>query len=159
MTCDHKKRIRYFSSRHAGSAHDAKIWNESHLRAALEDRFSLSEPQFLIGDEGFGCSDVLLTVVREAQLQKITDHAQKEKALSFNRSLKKTRIIIEHSFGMLKKRFPALLYELRCKLETARAVIASAVVMHNLLLKFKDEMSAPDLPANISEEVFLERMR
>jgi hypothetical protein len=56
MVCDHRKRIRYFTCGHAGSAHDSKIWNESRLRHLLETRFKPSEPRYLIGDEGFGCS-------------------------------------------------------------------------------------------------------
>jgi hypothetical protein len=59
--------------------------------------------------------DVLLTVVRQAQLANISDAEFKEKCLAYNRALKKARIIIEHTFGLLKKRFPALLNELRCK--------------------------------------------
>jgi hypothetical protein len=159
VTCDHRRRIRHFTCRHAGSAHDSKIWNESALRGVLERQFSLAEPQFLIGDEGYPCTDVLLTVVREAQMNKITDGALKEKSRQYNRTLKKVRIIIEHVFGMVKKRFPALLYELRCKLDTATTVIASAIVLHNILLKFHEEMSPPELPQTISEETFREQMQ
>jgi hypothetical protein len=35
--------------------------------------------QYLIGDEGFGSSDTLLTVVREHQLRGVTDLEKKEK--------------------------------------------------------------------------------
>jgi hypothetical protein len=143
VTCDHS---------------DSKICNESALRGVLERRFSLAKPQFLIGDEGYPCTNVLLTVVREAQINKITDGALKEKSHQYNRTLKKVRMIIEHVFGLVKKRFPALLYELRCKLDTATTVIASAIVLHNTILLFHEEMSPPELPQTISEETFGEQM-
>jgi hypothetical protein len=81
--------------------------------------------------------------------------AFKEKCLGFNRALKKARISIEHCFGMLKKRFPALLYEMRSrKLTNTCAIIASAVVLHNILLTHHEELSPPELPTDISDEAF-----
>ncbi len=48
----------------------------------------------------------------------------KMKQAQFNRAHKKTRVLIEHLFGILKKRFPALLYALRCrKIENVQAII------------------------------------
>jgi hypothetical protein len=103
--------------------------------------------------------DVLLTVVRQAQLANISDEAKKQKCLAYNRALKKARLPIEHCFGMLKKRFPALLYELRCrKLGNTCAIIASAIVLHNILLTHHEELSAPELPENISDETYHRQM-
>jgi hypothetical protein len=61
MICDHRNRIRYFTCGHAGSAHDSKIWNESRMRHLLETRFVPTDPMYLIGDEGFGCSGTVFT--------------------------------------------------------------------------------------------------
>jgi hypothetical protein len=103
--------------------------------------------------------DVLLTVVRQAQMERISDPAFKEKCKAFNRALKKARIVIEHTFGMLKKRFPALLYEMRSrKLKNTCAIIASAVVLHNILLRHHEELSPPDLPSDTSDETFHRQM-
>ena len=42
----------------------------------------------------------------------------------YNGALKKVRIGVEHAFGMLKKRFPCLLYMLRCdKMENIQSII------------------------------------
>jgi hypothetical protein len=140
VVCDHLCRVRYFTNRHAGSAHDSRIWEESAMKADLVSRFSINQPQYLIGDEGFGCSDTLLTVVREQQLRRVTDLQKKEKMVAYNTTLKKARISIEHCFGQIKKRFPALLYKLRCrKLGNVQALIASAIVLHNLLIKFREQ--------------------
>jgi hypothetical protein len=72
VICDHLKRVRFFTNRHCGSAHDSRIWEETHLKSRLATRFSPHQLQHLIGDEGFACSDTLLTIVREHQLNRIT---------------------------------------------------------------------------------------
>ena len=92
--------------------------------------------QYLIGDEGFANSDSLLTVVRNAALEKITDPRKKVQVKSYNAALKKARVRVEQAFGIMKKRFPAILYQLRCrKIENIQAIIASCVVLHNFCLK------------------------
>ncbi len=114
---DHLKRIRHFTSRHSGSAHDARIFNESDLKAKLEQNFNPDHPKVVLGDEGYACSRVLLTPIRR---DRVADQHQR----NYNRSHKTTRVLVEHAFGMLKKRFPALLYQMRCrKLHNAQALI------------------------------------
>jgi hypothetical protein len=159
VICDHLKRVRFFTNRHCGSAHDSRIWEETHLKSRLATRFSPHQLQHLIGDEGFACSDTLLTIVREHQLNKITDPHKKEKCQAYNAALKKARISVEHCFGMIKKRFPALLYKLRCrKIENVQAIIASVFVLHNLLILFR-EQSQPQLPPNHTDEWYDEQVR
>ena len=95
--------------------------------------------QYLIGDEGFANSSTLLTVVRSAALEKITDQRKLLRVKAYNLALKKARVRVEQAFGMLKRRFPALLYQLRCKkITNVQAIIASGVVLHNYLLKDGD---------------------
>jgi hypothetical protein len=156
VVCDHLCRVRYFTNRHAGSAHDSRIWEESAMKADLVSRFSTNQPQYLIGDEGFACSDTLLTVVREQQLRGVTDLEKKEKMMAYNTTFKKARISIEHCFGQIKKRFPALLYKLRCrKVENVQALIAAAIVLHNLLIKFREPEAL--LSLGITEEWYREQ--
>jgi hypothetical protein len=53
------------------------------------------------------------------------------KMLAYNAALKKARILIEHAFGLLKRRFPALLYMLRpTKLENTQAIIGMYINDH-----------------------------
>ena len=128
-------RIRYFTNRHAGSAHDSRIWEESQMKADL-DRRSPDHLQYILGDEAFRCSSTLLTIVRNPEVEKITDPVRLTKVKAYNNALKKTRVKIEHTFGYLKKRFPVLLYQMRCrKIENVQAIIASCVVLHNFLIK------------------------
>jgi len=94
VVVDHLKRIRYFTTRHCGSTHDARIFSESHLRANLERNFDNNNPRVLIGDEGFGCSRILLTPIRS---DRIADEHQR----NYNKAHKKARVVVEHSFGIL----------------------------------------------------------
>ena len=47
--CDHQHRIRYWTNRHAGSAHDARIFSESNLRANLDAQYDPECPLYLLG--------------------------------------------------------------------------------------------------------------
>ena len=88
-------------------------------------------------------------MVRSAALEKITDQRKRSQIKAYNIALKKARVRVEQCFGMLKKRFPALLYQLRCKkIENIQAIIASCVVLHNYLLKDGDPVM------NITETEF-----
>ena len=102
-----------------------------------------------IGDEGFSCSETLLTIVRSAEVDKITDPAFLLQVKAYNKALKQARVRIEHSFGLIKKRFPALLYQLRCsKISNVQAIICSSIILHNFLLKDVDPIPT------ISEDEF-----
>ena len=74
------------------------------MKVRLDERFDMANPQFLIGDEGFSCSNTLLTFVRSRQLVSIADPEMMAKTLAFNNALKKARLEIEHTFGILKVR-------------------------------------------------------
>ena len=102
--------------------------------------------QYLIGDEGFSCTDTLLTVVRSAALEKLTDQRKIAQVKAYNSALKKARVRVEQCFGMMKKRFPAILYQLRCKkIENVQRIISSCVVLHNFLLRDGDPvMNMPE---------------
>lgn len=141
---NHRHKIRHFTSSHAGSAHDSRIFEESFLCAKLRERFNAREPLALLGDEGYACSDVMLTPFRRQQLQSTTQE-EKARMMAYNKTHKTTRLQVEHTFGILKKRFPALLYMLRCdKLDVAQAIIASAIVIHNILVDLKEPLAIPD---------------
>ena len=140
MMCivDFQGKFRYFTCRHPGSCHDSKIFGESTIRGKLVQEFDARQPLALIGDEGYGCEDVLLPPVRRQQLRGSQGDV-KAKMEEYNRVHKKTRIKVEHSFGILKKRWPALLYQMRCKkLKNVQALVATAIILHNLLIDLKE---------------------
>ena len=65
------------------------------------------------------------------------------------------RLLSEHSYGVWKKRSPALLYTLRKdKQEHSQATVFASGVLHNIAIDLKED--EPSLPAsmNISEKMF-----
>ena len=95
--CDKKKRFRFFSCRHQGSDHDSRVLTTSSLLPALETSFNPAKPRFVFADQAYSASNVIFVPFRESQL----DSATKKK---YNLSHQKTRLCIEHSFGMIKTR-------------------------------------------------------
>lgn len=131
---DHKLTFRYFTARHCGSALDAKIFNESRLRTLLFQRFNPQKPLALIGDKGYGCEDIMLTPYKDSKITQESDY-YKRKMIAYNKSLSKVRVGVERAFGVLKKRFPVLLYQLRNpEIESIQTIIASVIVLHNFLI-------------------------
>ena len=103
---DHQLKIRYFSSRFCGSSHDSRVFMQSFLRALLLQRFDVHRPLALLGDEGYACEDVLLTPFRQKTVEREADLVQKQKMIDYNKAHRSVRVGIEHTFGILKKRFP-----------------------------------------------------
>ena len=64
---NHKKQFIYFSTWKPGSTHDSRIFNESWLRIWLDRQFNAKKPRYLIGDEGFGVSNVLLAPIQDGR--------------------------------------------------------------------------------------------
>ena len=64
------------------------------------------------GDEAYTLSSTMLVQTRQSQRGRM-DPIFREKALAFDRQVRKVRVIIEHTIGMLKQRFPCLLGQLR----------------------------------------------
>jgi hypothetical protein len=66
--------------------------------------------------------------------------AQTPSERAFNAAQRRTRSIIERTFGVWKRRFPALHYGLRTKLETTLAIIPALAVLHNVAIKRNDPL-------------------
>ena len=58
-------------------------------------------------------------------------NANTEEEMRYNTSLCRTRVLIEQTFGILKRRFQAL-QGLRCSPEQAISYIVACVVLHNI---------------------------
>ncbi|KAK5648276.1 hypothetical protein RI129_003168 [Pyrocoelia pectoralis] len=104
-----------------GSTHDSTIFNNSRIRARIENgEFPNS---FLLGDSGYPLRSYFLTplanpVTRGEQL--------------YNEAHIRTRNSIERLFGNWKRRFPVLAYGLRLKLTTVGTVIMATGVLQNI---------------------------
>lgn len=130
-------------ARWPGSVHDSTIFDNSGIRALLETSPS---DGYLIGDGGYACRRYLMTPVVNP-----TTPAQTR----YNAAHVAARNCIERANGILKRRFPALKYGMRLKLENILPVIVAAVVLNNIALMAGDEV--PDDDEELSD--FVERRR
>ena len=75
----------YFSAKYPGNAHDSRVYNESRLKAILEEMYDEEAPRFLIGDKGFQLQETMLVPIRE-------DQVRTEAEKLFNRIFGKLRV-------------------------------------------------------------------
>lgn len=68
----------------------------------------------------------------------------------YNQSLIRTRNCVERQIGVWKRRFLALLYGLRCNMETNLAIIIATAILHNIAIDSNE--GEPPLPENIDQE-------
>ena len=85
-----------------GSVHDSRIWKLSCVGSYVENHFMVGE--HILGDSGYMLKTCLLTPYRQP-----TTSAQE----NYNYAHKKTRVLIEQTFGRWKRRFHCLHGEIR----------------------------------------------
>ncbi|XP_036320878.1 putative nuclease HARBI1 [Rhagoletis pomonella] len=126
-------------TRWQGSAHDSTIFRSS----ALWQQFEAGEFRhyILVGDPGYANSPFLATPFAEnsSELRAGLQHVQE-----YQRAIIATRNCLERSYGVLKRRFPALAYGLRVKTSTAQMLVATAAVLHNIC--FDENEQLPNTP-------------
>ena len=80
----------------------------------------------LVGDSAYPCRPFLMTPFNQPG---------DEKERRFNAALCRARVLIEQSFGILKRRFPCLQVGLRMSPERAAYVTMACVVLHNIAME------------------------
>ena len=91
---------------------------------------------YLLGDQGYGIAPYLMTPYENP----ITPSAK-----TFNRLHSQSRIIVEHAFGQLKRRFPFLRYCVRVKHERIPSYISACFILHNVAKSLQDPDFDPDI--------------
>ncbi|XP_066596529.1 putative nuclease HARBI1 [Prorops nasuta] len=109
-----------------GSQHDSRIFQNSRSFIKFQQR---QYSGLLVGDAGYPSLPFLLTPFR---------NPQNEEEERYNNIQSRTRIVVERTFGILKRRFPCLSRGLNLKLITCTSVVAACVILHNLSLQFND---------------------
>lgn len=125
-------------ARWPGSTHDSHIFNESNLKR----RFQAKEfgNSVLLADGGYKLQTYMMTPFR---------NPANADQMRYNRVQILVRNTVERKYGVWKKRFPCLVFGLRCDLENSLAVIVACAVLHNICIKQNDPM--PPINADIDE--------
>ena len=135
VVCSADLRFLDIVARWPGSVHDSTVFNASHLRARLE---AGEFPQgYLLGDSAYACKKYLLTPLQSPST---------EGEMKYNAAHIQTRNTVERSFGVWKRRFPAMSLGMRTTLNTTLAVIVATAVLHNIAIETKDNFVEVDLP-------------
>ncbi|WAR04528.1 LOW QUALITY PROTEIN: HARB1-like protein [Mya arenaria] len=83
----------------------------------------------LLGDSGYPCRKYLMTPYANPR------NLSEER---FNTALCRTRVLIEQTFGMLKRRFAVLKYGIRMTPDRAAVYVASCAMLHNFGFEYGD---------------------
>lgn len=127
MVCDAKFIITNVVAKSPGSCHDSRIFRESQLCENFETGIYNG---FLLGDSGYPCRRYLMTPYNN------TDNIRSRE--KFNAALCRTRVLIEQTFGILKRRFPCLAVGLRTNPERACIYTVDCVILHNIGILKRD---------------------
>ncbi|XP_052790083.1 putative nuclease HARBI1 [Mya arenaria] len=119
MVCDANYRITDVIAKWPGSVHDSRMFSEGILCQKLETG---QIDGLLLGDSGYPCRKYLMTPYANPR------NLSEER---FNTALCRTRVLIEQTFGMLKRRFAVLKYGIRTTPDRAAVYVASCAMLHN----------------------------
>ena len=114
-----------------GSTHDSHIFCTSNICNHLENNHQNLEDGILLGDSGYGLKSHLMTPYHDPAT------AQQR---AFNRAHKKTRVIIEQTFGRWKRRFHLLHSKIRMQPEKVCQLIGACAILHNIAIAFNEPM-------------------
>ncbi|XP_052778725.1 putative nuclease HARBI1 [Mya arenaria] len=157
MVCDARLIIMDVVAKWPGSVQDSRLFRESRLFGVLENGMD----GVLLGDSGYACKKYLMTPYLNPQ----TSGTGEVLPVIFNRSLCKTRVIIEQTFGVLKGRFAVMSYGIRTsEMKTCRTTMACAI-LHNIGIKPGDSFGrfvvesdnhpdAPNQPVDVAGNAF-----
>ena len=118
-TCDEKFVFTSVDVGWPGSVHDSRIFQTSEVHNTV----STNVNGFLLGDTGYGIAPYLM--------RPYSNPATPSQRI-FNRLLSSNRVVIEQSFGQMKRRFPILKYGIRLKIDNIPKCIMTCFVLHNV---------------------------
>ena len=112
-------------ARWPGSTHDSHIFNTSQICQQLEDNHNNLEQGILLGDSGYALKPYLMMPYYEPATAN---------QRAYNRAHRKTRVIIEQTFGRWKRRFHLLHSEVRMQPEKVCQLIGACAILHLMSL-------------------------
>lgn len=110
-----------------GSVHDSRIWRNSSVKEVMCEN---PAGALLLADDGYGIAPWLMTPYRQP--------ATPQQRL-YNETHAKERVVIECSFGQVKRRFPILQSKIRMKTSRVPSMILACFILHNVAKRLNDE--------------------
>ncbi|XP_048730425.1 putative nuclease HARBI1 [Ostrea edulis] len=144
MVCGPNFNITNVVAKWPGSVHDSRMFKESLLCREFENGHIQG---ILLGDSGYALKKYLMT----PYLNPSDVHQER-----YNGAHCRTRVLIEQTFGILKRRFAGLHTELRLSPERACNAIVACCVLHNIgivrgdILQFRGN-DCPQNPTDYAE--------
>jgi len=122
-----------------GSVHDARVFDNSPLRARLEAGYRPFPNSIMLGDSAYTASEYVIPPL-DGPARTISN-----RHIRFNTAHMRTRRFVECSIGLAKQCFRGLLNGFRLKepTETVKA-IKTMFALHNLRLHY-DPLTAPEI--------------
>ena len=129
----------------SGSSSDAQIFNRSKLKRRIENgTLGLPPPEplgpwgpelhyFLLGDDAFALMPWLMKLYSRRQL------TREERIANYR--ISRGRRIVKNSFGILVKRFRALLTTMEQRPKVVRDIVLTCVVLHNMLRSYQTQFT------------------
>ena len=120
--------------------HDSRVLNESNFYANPRNYFQ-DERGYILGVSAYRLTN---RVIKPFSKKEALDPNDRKTKFRFNSALSSARVKVEHTFGILKMRFP-ILRHMRMKLghngSNQRVVdqIFALMILHNFLLSRKDQ--------------------
>lgn len=124
--CDYKRKFINMVVKHPGSAHDSFVLQDSSLWTHMENNPNVG---FILGDSAYPCRKWLMTPLSNAD-------RQSEKR--YNYAHKRTRVLIENTFGVWKRRFAVLNTPNRRSLCNVARDIRATAILHNYAIMRND---------------------
>lgn len=123
MICGPEYKFYCVNASWPGSVHDARVLRNSAIYGRFENGWRPFPNAVILGDSAYGIKEWLMPPIRRNP-----DDPTEQR---FNSAHKRTRRIIENSFGILKERFPCLNH-LRLSPHRAGIVVIACATLHNL---------------------------
>ena len=141
VVCDDMHCIMYCVAGWPGSAHDNRVFCNSHMYQNSTNFFT--HWKYLLGDSAYECCPFIVSAYKKPQGSSIPCEQE-----MFNMALSKAWVESEHMIGMWKGRFPWLhsilmimkQFTQKHDLPSVLEVINACVILHNFLIEQNEEI-------------------
>lgn len=146
-TVDHVGRFTSYDIGWPASQNDITIFKKSSIWIHRHTFFS--DGDYLLADKGYKITPYSIRPFNDNELRSADERRRRT---AFNKAHSRARIIVEHTFGLLKGRFPVLKWMPGRKPKECYRIVEALMVLHNLLFMLNDDpKQIPNLDTDDTE--------